>query len=119
LDNLAARPWTPLMLRRLIHNAFRLGGPANSTRLLKLPGDPSIPVEIQKESLRLLALWLEPPPVDPLTGCWRPLAKRDAAEIKPALSAELPRLLKSDGFVRSAALDLAKQYQIAVPDQPK
>ncbi len=119
LDNLAARPWTPLMLRRLIHNAFRLGGPANSTRLLKLPGDPSIPVEIQKESLRLLALWLEPPPVDPLTGCWRPLAKRDAAEIKPALSAELPRLLKSDGFVRSAALDLAKQYQISVPDQPK
>ncbi|KAB2639601.1 MAG: hypothetical protein DVB25_05370 [Verrucomicrobia bacterium] len=115
LDKLAARPWQPFMLRRLIHNAFRLGTAANAARLLKLVGDPAIPVPIQHESLRLLALWREPPPVDQLTGCWRPLAKREAAEMTPVLSAALPRLLKLDGFIRSAALDLAKQYQIPIP----
>ena len=112
LDDLAARPWQPFTLRRLIHNAFRLGTATNAARLLKLVGDPAIPDAIQKESLRLLALWPEPPPVDQLTGCWRPLAKRETSEITPALSTELPRLLKLDGFIRSAALDLAKQYQV-------
>ena len=118
LDNLAARPWQPFMLRRLIHNAFRLGTPQNAARLLKLVGDPAIPVEIQQETLRLLALWVEPPPVDQLTGIWRPLAKRNPAEIKPALTAELTRLLKHDGFIRTAALELSKQYQLAAPLPP-
>ena len=115
LDDLPARPWQPFMLRRLIHNAFRLGTAHNAARLLKLVGNPTIPEPIQKESLRLLALWLEPPPVDQLTGIWSPLPKRDPAEIKPALNAELPRLLKLDGFVRSAALELSKQYQLTTP----
>ena len=119
LDDLAARPWQPFMLRRLVHNAFRLGSAENAARLLKLIGDPTIPADIQKETLRLLALWPLPPPVDQLTGIWRPLPKRDPAEIMPALTAELPRLLKLDGFVRNAALALAKQYQLAPPPDPK
>ncbi|KAB2641830.1 MAG: hypothetical protein DVB26_04395 [Verrucomicrobia bacterium] len=118
LDDLAARPWQPFMLRRLIHNAYHLGSPANAARLLKLVGDPAIPVEIQQECLRLLALWCEPPPVDQVTGCWRPLAKREAAEITPALRAELPRLFKLDSLIRSAALDLAKQYKLPVAELP-
>lgn len=128
LDDLARRPWPPFMLRRLIHNAFRVGTAENAARLLKVVGDPSIPIEVQKESLRLLALWVEPPPVDQLTGHWRLLAKRDAAEIKPALNAAMPRLLQQDGFIRNAALELSKQYQLespairippAAPSQPK
>ena len=116
LDDLAARPRQALTLRRLVHNAFRLGSTANAARLLKLVGDPAIPIAVQQECLRLLALWLEPPPVDQLTGCWRPLAKRPPAEIKPALSAALPRLLQLDGGVRAAALDLAQHYQLPVPE---
>jgi quinoprotein glucose dehydrogenase len=115
LDNLAARPWQPFMLRRLIHNAFRLGTAKDAARLLKLVGDPAIPVAIQKESLRLLALWVVPPAVDQLTGHWRPLAHRDPATIKPALNAALPRLLQQDGFIRAAALELSKQYQLEAP----
>ena len=119
LDDLASRPWQPFMLRRLVHNAFRLGTAENAARLLKLVGHPAIPADIQKETLRLLALWLQPPPVDQLTGIWRPLPNRDPAEIKPALAAELPRLLKLDGFVRSAALQLATQYQLVPQPDPK
>ncbi|MCX6878841.1 MAG: hypothetical protein NTW21_34275 [Verrucomicrobia bacterium] len=115
LDDLAARPWQPFMLRRLIHNAFRMGTAENAARLIKLLGEPTIPPEIQMETLRLLALWVEPPPVDQLTGHWRPLAKRDPAEIKPALTAELPRLLHLDGFVRSATLELIRLYQLEAP----
>ena len=118
LDNLAARPWSPFTLRRLIHNAFRLGTTEDAVRLLKVVGDPTIPVEVQQEALRLLALWQDPPPVDQLTGHWRPLAKRNPATIKPALSAELPRLLKQDGFIRAAALELGKQYQLAPQGGP-
>jgi hypothetical protein len=46
------------------------------------------------------------------------LAKRNPATIKPALSAELPRLLKQDGFIRAAALELGKQYQLAPQGGP-
>lgn len=115
LDNLAARPWQPFMLRRLVHSAFRAGTAQNVARLLKAAGNPAVPAEVRKEILRLLALWVEPPPVDQLTGHWRPLAKRSADEVKPVLTKELPRLLKQEGFIRAAALELAKQYQIDLP----
>lgn len=115
LDNLAARSWQPFMLRRLIHNAFRLGGTDNAARLMKLVGNPAVPIREQLEILRLLRVWVEPPPIDPLTGCWSPLAKRDAAEIKPLLTAELPRLLQPNGAVRAAALELNTFYQLKLP----
>jgi hypothetical protein len=104
------------MLRRLIHNAFRVGTAQNAARLLKVAADPAMPAEIQKESLRLLALWPEPPPVDQLTGHWQPLAKRDPAEVKAALTNALPGLLQQqDGVIRAAALELRKQYRVAEP----
>ncbi len=112
LDNLADRQWQPFMLRRLIHNAFRAGTAENAERLLKRVGDPILPVPLQLEILRLLRAWPEPPPVDQLTGHWRPLPKRDAAELKPLLSAELPRLFKLDAAIRAAALELNTFYQL-------
>ena len=115
LDNPSARQWQPFMLRRLVHNAFRLGGADNAARMLKLVGDPAIPAPVQQEVLRLLRVWSEPPPVDQLTGQWRPLAKRDPVEIKPLLTAELPRLFKLGGTIRTAALELNAFYQLKLP----
>lgn len=115
LDNLTARQWQPFMLRRLVHNAFRLGGADNAARMLKLVGDPTVPAPVQQEVLRLLRVWSEPPPVDQLTGQWRPLAKRDPVEIKPLLTAELPRLFKLGGTTRTAALELNTFYQLKLP----
>jgi quinoprotein glucose dehydrogenase len=115
LDDPGAREWSPFMLRRLIHNAFRLGGAENAARMLKLVGNPAVPPAAQMEVLRLLHEWPAPPPVDQLTGHWRPLAKRDPAELKPLLTAELPRLFKLGGAVRAAALKLNALYQLNLP----
>lgn len=115
LDNLGDRQWQPFMLRRLVHNAFRAGTAENAARLLKLVGDPAVPAPLQLEILRLLRAWPEPPPVDQLTGHWRPLPKRDAAELKPLLTAELPRLFKLDAAIRTAALELNTLYQLKLP----
>ena len=115
LDTVTARQWQPFMLRRLIHNAFRLGTAENAARLLKLVDEPTVPSPLQLEILRLFRVWVEPPPVDQLTGQWRPLAKRDLAEIKPLLTAALPRWCQRGGPLRSAALELNTFYQLKLP----
>lgn len=114
LDDLSSRSWTPLMLRRLIHNAFRLGTPENATRVLQVAADPAHPEIVRQEALRLVSIWTEPFPVDQFTGHWRPLEKRGPETVKPALVAALPKLLRQQGFVLSAALALVERYQLKI-----
>lgn len=115
LDSLAQRAWTPFMLRRLIHNAFRLGTVENAGRVLKVAADPQIPEIVRQEAFRLLSEWTEPFPVDQLTGHWRPLPKRDPATIRPALLAAIPGLLKQGGYPATTALEWVGHYQLQVP----
>ncbi|MEX1048850.1 MAG: c-type cytochrome [Akkermansiaceae bacterium] len=114
LDQLDRREWTPFMLRRLIHNAYRLGTVENIDRVLKVATDRSLPELVRKEAFRLLANWTEPFPADQLTGHWRPLEKRELETIRPALVAALPELLRQEDFVLTAALGLVGTYQIEV-----
>ncbi len=114
LDDLGTRSWKPFMLRRLLHNSFRLGDAENAARVLKFAANPENPEKERKEALRLLSIWTEPPPADQLTGHFRPLAKRDPEIIRPALAAALPDLLKQDGFVLTSALSLTAQYQVNI-----
>lgn len=114
LDKLDQRKWTPFMLRRLVHNAYRIGSLENSERLLKVAAAPGVPDVVRQEVFRLLALWTEPFPVDQVTGHWRPLEKRDPETIRPALSAALPQLLKQQGFVLSESLKLIAQYEMEI-----
>jgi quinoprotein glucose dehydrogenase len=115
LDDLSTRPWSPFMLRRLVHNAFRVGTAENAARLLKIAADPSLPEIVRQETLRLIGLWTEPFPADQFTGHWRPLEKRDVETIRPALVAALPGLLGQEGFALTAALGLVKSYQLEIP----
>lgn len=115
LDNLSVRAWTPFMLRRLVHNAYRLGTPEDAARVIKVAADASVPEIVRLEALRLLEIWTEPFPVDQLTGHWSPLGKRDPAIIRPVLLEALPGLLGQDGSVLTAALGLVKHYQLEVP----
>jgi quinoprotein glucose dehydrogenase len=114
LDLLESRTWTPFMLRRLIHNAFRIGTAENVDRVIKVAADPQIPASVRQEALRLLHEWVEPFPADQLTGHWRPLEKRDPEIVRPALTAALPHLLKQEGFVLTAALELVGHYQLKI-----
>jgi quinoprotein glucose dehydrogenase len=116
LDDLASRSWSPFMLRRLIHNAYRVGTAENASRLIKVAADPKLPQAVRQEALRLLAVWTEPFPADQLTGHWRPLEKRSPETIRPVLIAALPELLSQDGFVLTAALELVSTYQLEIAE---
>lgn len=112
LDNLKARTWTPFMMRRLIHNSFRIGDAENLQRVLNVATEPSMPKEVREEALRLISIWTEPHTNDQLTGHYRPLAPRKLEDIQPTLNAALPNLLKQDGFVLTAALGFMEHYKL-------
>jgi quinoprotein glucose dehydrogenase len=114
LDDLATRSWTPFMLRRLLHNSFRIGDAENAARVLKFAANPNNPEKERKEALRLISIWTQPPPADQLTGHFRPLEKRDPEILQPVLTAALAELLKQDGFVLTSALSLIAQYHVNV-----
>jgi quinoprotein glucose dehydrogenase len=115
MDHLSEREWTPFMLRRLVHNSFRIGTAQNAERLIKFASDEKMPEVVRKEAFRLLSVWTDPFPVDQFTGHWNPLEKRAPETVRPALLAALPNLLKLDGLAITAALELSKQYQIEIP----
>lgn len=114
LDNLESRKWSNFMLRRLIHNSYRLGGNENAARILALASNAKWPMEIRKEAIRLIENWEKPFPADQLSGHYRPLAPRAANTLKPALETALPIMLKSDALVLSSALKLIDTYGLNV-----
>lgn len=104
--------WPPFMLRRLIHNAWRVGGAENARRLLDFASAESRPAETRREAFRLLEEWAKPFPADQFTGHWNPLPERDPAPLATLLAERLPTLLKSTDFQLTAALDLVRRYGI-------
>ena len=112
LENLEIRQWSPLMVRRLLHNSFRIGDAENAARILKFAAAPNHPEDLRKEAFRLIFNWIKPFPVDQFTGHWRPLPDRDPKTILPPLTTHLPALLRQDGFVHETALGLINRYHI-------
>ncbi len=106
------RAWTPFMLRRLIHNAWRVGGAENARRLLDFATSPNQALDTRQEAFRLLEEWAKPFPADQFTGHWNPLPERDPAPLVALLHERLPSLLKSTDFQLTAALDLVRHYGI-------
>ena len=118
LDTRASREWTPFMLRRLVHSAFRLGGEVNAARVVAVAVDEKLPEEVRGEALRLLAQWANPYPVDQSTAHWNPLPARDPKEVRASLTAALPRLLKGDSDALKATLELVSLFQLDVASLP-
>lgn len=114
LDDLDRRSWTPFALRRLIHNAFRVGRAEDVARVFKVAADAKLPEAVRKEAFRLLEQWTEPYPIDQLTGHWRPLETRDPAVVRGVLSVSLPELLGQDGFVLTSALRLIDRHDLSI-----
>lgn len=115
LDEPVARKWSPFVLRRVVICAQRAGGAENVVRLSRLVGLKHVPESLQLEILGLLKDWTSPSPVNQLTGCWSPLPDRDAAQVKPALEAALPRLLALPEPFRASIVALAETYQLPLP----
>lgn len=116
LDDLKKREWTPLMLRRLVNHAYRDGSEENVKRIIKVISDKKIEKVIREEAVRLLTLWENPHPADPVSGKWRPLKPRKADGLKKVLTQALPELLKGDDFILSGTFDLAETYNLGTSE---
>lgn len=112
LDQPKAREWTPYMMRRLLHNSFRLGDVRNLERLLAVACNEALQQGVRAEALRLISVWTEPLTNDQLTGHYRPLPLRKMEDFRPVLNAALPSLLKRDGIVLTAALKYMEQFKL-------
>jgi quinoprotein glucose dehydrogenase len=100
------------MLRRLVHNAYRVGGVENAKRVAAVSVDKKLPNEVRIEALRLLTIWTNPYPVDQLTGHWGPLAPRPTSEVVDILNQALPSLLEGDSDIIKISLDLVTKYRL-------
>lgn len=112
LDNLGSRKWTPFMLRRLIHNSFRIGDAKNLQRVLRVATNSTLPKEVTDEALRLVSIWTTPKENDQLTGEYRPLPPRNEEEVRATLNAALPVLLKQEGAILTATLGYVEHYKL-------
>ncbi|MBP35825.1 MAG: hypothetical protein QF405_12205 [Roseibacillus sp.] len=108
------RPLSRMMLRRLLHSAFRVGGTENATRLLRVAANTALDENERLEALRLVSVWTNPPAVDQSLGRYAPLDPRNQSEIKEALELEIESLLSLKGEVLAAAIGLAGQYGLSV-----
>ncbi|MFT6179333.1 MAG: quinoprotein glucose dehydrogenase [Paracoccaceae bacterium] len=85
---------TPMIDYRIINSIYRVGGPQNLKRLLKLASDDTQSADVRMEALFALQRWENPPAADPTTGKHRPLSgnrslTNQKSEIKKTLSALL------------------------------
>lgn len=111
---------TPMMWRRLLHSAFRIGDEKNLQRVMKFAMNEQAPVDARLEAFRLLNVWATPSPVDQSLGNWAPLPPRDAGMVAASLTGALESLLKVKGRLLEPALTLVNKYQLdlsPVPDE--
>ena len=106
------RPVSQMIVRRLIHSAYRIPNEQNLLRVIKAAVNPLFPIEERKEAMRLLAMWKNPHVVDQSLGYHSPLAPRDPALIKKVLSEHISILLNGGQEIFGDAMKLALRYGI-------
>lgn len=112
------RDISPMIARRLIHSAFRMGGIENAERLVKVALSSRFGINERKEALRLLEQWTEPHPVDQSLGCWDPREERDVEKLLPILEKGLPMLISSDKELTEQALGFIETYGMTPTSVP-
>lgn len=112
LDDSDHRAWPPFMQRRLIHNAYRLGGEGNARRLVAIVLDPESPAAVREEAARLLGEWAKPHVADQFLGDHAPLESRPPEEASGVVLGALATMLAGDDFTASAALGLMGIYEL-------
>lgn len=106
------RPISRMLLRRLIHSAFRIGNKQNLTRLIKAAAHPTFPIEERQEAMRLLAMWVEPHAVDQSIGKHAPLPSRDPQILKTVLTKNIGLLLAGGPEIFGNTMKLALKNNI-------
>lgn len=108
----AQRPVTRMILRRLIHSAYRIPNEQNLKRLIKAAANPKFPKEERQEAMRLLAMWENPHVVDQSIGLHSPIPPRNPEMLKNALTENLGLLLGAGPDVFADTMQLAIKYGI-------
>lgn len=106
------RPVSRMILRRLIHSAFRLDNEQNLTRLIKAAANSLFPIEERQEAMRLLAMWKKPHIVDQSLGRHAPLPPRNTEIFRPLLSKNIDLLLSAGPEIFGSTMKLAFQNNI-------
>ncbi len=114
LGDTGGKGFSPFMHRRLIHNAYRLGGAENAKHLVAVVLDAQAHDAVRKEAARLLGLWANPHQVDQFTGEHSPLDPRPADEATGAIRESLAKMLAGDDFMIDSALEFTRIYQLEV-----
>jgi quinoprotein glucose dehydrogenase len=86
---------TPLV-RRVVAARFRRGSSEDAAALANLCAAPGFTSSLRIEFINTLADWASAPPLDRITGLYRPVAKHEAAEAAAALSQTAPALLRDE-----------------------
>ena len=106
------RPVTRMILRRLIHSAFRIPNEQNLTRLIKAAANPKFPKEERQEAMRLLAMWENPHVVDQSLGLHSPIPPRNPLILKNVLTKNIGLLLGAGPDVFASTMKLAMKNGI-------
>jgi len=110
----SGRQRTPMMWRRILHSAFRVGGESNLKRLLEFSLNRDRPEDARQEALRLIGIWNEPPLVDQSLGRFAPLPSRDAAVSKAILDPKVTELMSIDGGLRDQVMKVIKSHRLEI-----
>ncbi len=105
--------FTPMMQRRLLHSAFRIGGDKNIHALLAFIGSKNSTIDLnqRREAVRLLSIWNTPHVVDQSLGCYAPLPKRNNTNLLKILRKELPGLIDVSNPVVAELISLISHYK--------
>ena len=106
------RPVTRMILRRLIHSAYRIPNEQNLLRVIKSATNATFPAEERKEAMRLLEMWENPHVVDQSLGSHNPLPPRDSALIKTVLQSHLGLLLDGGPVIFAETMKLALKHDL-------
>jgi len=110
---------TPILLRRLVHSAYRIGGEANLKRLLNIASHKELDLHQRLEVFRLISLWKQPHPVDQSIGRHSPLPERDDSYVKEHFKSYIVTLLAVDDTTAVATMKLALKLGITIEGLPE
>lgn len=103
---------TPMMQRRLIHAAYRVGGKDNAQRLIHFISNKEMDATQRVEAVRLLSEWKQPFPIHQALGKHSPLPERSVDELQPLLREAIPQLVTMEDFIVDPSLRLMDRYHI-------
>lgn len=102
----------PVVIRRALEAAYRLGTVLHASMVGRVAADPDRPDAIREVAANMLLTWNSPQQTDTVDGHWRPLPQRDVSSLADVTSGVLPGMLAGPDAVRDAGIKAAARLGI-------